>query len=414
MQDRTQQIVQRMIEAGESEQDIAAVIQQLQAKPKTREEQFDEATAPIHRLMRGDPAERPKTIPDMLATGVSLLPQTKFLGAAKGIATHGPRIVSNLVQRFPRLANAAIRSGGAAGAGGVGSLLRSGMDDTPESMGDVATNAALEMGKQGGLELLGPGMEHGGRWVARTGMNRALGPSKAASIKYGDLPSQALDRRVLVSEGGANKMESIREAAQGRKVDAINNARPVSILTNPIKRGAAGQTVDTAVGQQIAGMRPTMAPSHVVDRFGGGRPGISLPESELAKRQLDNAADAAHQAKRMGKRPSLGDAERIALSREILESQDQIVPGMRGMNREISQSMGLEQAIKQRVAQPGSGLADEAALMGSMVDPRIALSRIIREPQALSAFSILVNELSKGGKVAPAALRSLLVTSRDR
>ena len=331
------------------------------------------------------------------------------------------RQIRNLVRRenWPMLAGGAgAMLGGPVGsvlmgaAGKAAQIMASG--EEPESVGEMVADIGISGAIQGGLEGVGRGIVSGGKKVANVFMRRALGPSKAAGLKYGDLPQQAIDRGVVVSEGGAEKVRGIREAAQGRKVDAINTARPVSILTEPIKRGAADQTIDTAVGQRLAGMRPTMDPSPAVERFGGGRPGMSLAETELAKRQLDNATTAAHQATRMGKRPSLGDAERIALAREILESQGAVVPGMRDMNREISQSMGLEQAIRQRIAQPGSGLADEAAIMGSMIDPRMALSRIVREPQALSALSLLINQLSKGGTVAPTAARGLLITSRDR
>lgn len=366
-----------------------------------------DAAAQIDQSEQERVADGRRNMPSVLATMASFTPQGRILK----LASKAPSVVSGLVSRFPRIAQATVRATTAGAAGGVGSVARSATDDIPETMGDVANNAGAEILQQGGMELLGPVISHGGRGVANVFMRRALGPSKAAGLKYGDLPGQALDRRTLVSEGGADKAQGIREAAQARKVSAIENARPVSILTAPIKRGAADQTIDAAVGQQIAGMRPTMDPSHVVERFGAGRPGISLKESELAKKQFDNATDAARQAKRMGKRPQLGDEERIALSREILESQDQVVPGMRQMNRDIGQSFGLEQAIRQRIAQPGAGLADEAAIMGSMVDPRMALSRVIREPQALSAVAILVNELSKGGRVTPTAIRALLASS---
>lgn len=405
MQDRTQQIVQRMIDAGESEEAIASVIREL-SKPATSSPR--------------KPADQ-ESLSTKISAGADLAAST----------IPGGKFIRNLVRRenWPMLAGGAFALGtgglgavpaiGAAALGGMTGKAAQMMTDAvegqePESVGAMVSDIGIEGGKQGVIEGAGRGVVAGGRRLATGLMRRALGPTKAASMKYPNMLDDALDQRVLVSEGGAGKAQGIREAAQSTKVDAINNARPVSILTNPIKRGAADQTIDVAVGQQLAGMRPTMNPSPAVERFGGGRPGISLPESELAKKQLDNATTAAHQAQRMGKRPALGDAERMALAREILESQDAVVPGMRGMNRNISNAMGLEQAIKQRVAQPGSGLADEAALMGSLIDPRMALSRIVREPQALSALAILVNELKKTGKVAPTAVRSLLMTSRDK
>ena len=404
-QDSRRAIVQRMIDAGESEDNIALVIRSFQ---------------PVTSSPR-----KPESTLDRMKAGATMGLQAT--GQLEGV-----RALRNLVRRenWPMLAGGAagLATGGlgavpamaiAAGAGalGRGAAMMDEASDTgsePASVGQMAQDIGIEGATQGALEGAGRGIVAGGQKVANVLMRRALGPSKAAGLKYGDLPQQALDRRAMVSERGAEKMQGIREATQARKVNAINTARPVSILTSPIKRGAADQTIDTAVGQQLAGLRSTMDPSPAVARFGGGRPGISLPESELAKRQLDTVTDAARQATRMGKRPTLGDAERIALSREILESQDQIVPGMRAMNRDISQAMGLEQAIRQRVAMPGAGLADEAAIMGSLVDPRMALSRVIREPQALSALSILINELSKGGKVAPAVARGLMLTSRDQ
>jgi len=417
MQKRVQLPNGRIVEvpADITPQEELALVTQLD-----RESQFDEVAGGARRAVMGNRDNRAASIPDMLAQAASMTPQGRILGAAR----NAPRIVSNLISRFPRLANAAVQTGAAATAGGVGSVVRSGMDDTPESMGDVADNALMEMGKQGVVQLLNPAITSGGRGIARAFMRRGLGVSKPAAKKYvtadgKDLIDEALDRRVLVTKGGFGfkKAQGMRQSAQAQKVDAINNARPVTILTEPIQRGAADQTIDTAVGQQIAGMRPTMDPSPAVARFGGGRPGISLQESELAKRQLDNAAEAAHQAKRMGKPPSLEDAEGIALSDEILKSQDAIVPGMRGMNREIRQTMGLENAVRDRLAQPATGMADDAtgAVLGMGGDPATALSlRALRGPAALSALANLINELSKGGRVAPAAARALMMTSRDK
>jgi hypothetical protein len=398
MQDRDQldAIIQRMIAAGESDDDIGLVIQSMQ-------------TEASHK-----PAGNPAF--DLTAKAPGATTKLRTVTRRENWPTLAAGLASGFTGPLGALRATGIAFGAGAAARGIDKLT----DANDDSAGDVLKSMGTDGAIQGALEAGGRGViSAGGRALASGVMRRALGPSKAAGMKYGDLPGQMLDRRALVTPGplGLQKIQTAREAAQQAKVSAINSARPVSILTGPIRRGAADRTLTQAGGQRLAGMRDTIEPTAAIRRFGmgGSRPdaGLSLQESELAKQALDASNDAAFQAQRMGRRPRLADAERMALAKEIGVSQQAVVPKLKGINQEIRQTMGLENAIRGRLAQPATGIADDLAMGIAPSNPGVLALRALRGPAAMSTIANLINQLSKTGKVAPNAVRALLATSRD-
>lgn len=417
-QDARRAIVQRMIDAGESEENIATVIQSFGASSPRKEPTLRERMNATPVL--GAPSsEDGDSLPSVLATMASMTPPGRV---ARGVMA-APRVISTLARVGPKWGNAMVNAARAGGAGGAGSLVRSGIDDKPETLPQALQTAAGQVGLQGGLQLGGSAIEAGGRSVARGTMRRALGAPKGAMEKYQtpegkDLIDEALDRGVRVTKGGFQKIQAQRTGAQDGKAGIVDKMHDrVSILTDPIKRQAAEKTLPDAVGQRLAGLRDTMDPTPAISAFGGGRPGLKPGELELAKKALDADTSAAHQAVRMGRKPALDDMERMALAKGANESMEAVAPGYRALNQEIRQTMGLENAVRGRLAQPATGLADDitaGVISAGGSTPEALALRALRGPAALSHVAALVAQLAKGGKVAPAALRSLLVTSRDR
>jgi hypothetical protein len=358
--------------------------------------------------------------------------------AAKNLP--GGKFVRNLIRRenWPMLAGGAagLATGGLGAVPAIGAAALGGMTGKaaqmmtdgaegkePESVGAMVRDIGIEGGKQGAIEGMGRGIVAGGRAVARGTMRRALGAPKGAMEKYTtaqgkDLIDEALDRGVRVTKGGFQKVHTARTGAQDAKAALVEQMHDrVSILTNPIKRQAAEKTLPDAVGQRLAGLRDTMDPTPAVSAFGGGRPGLKPGELELAKKALDADTAAAHQAVRMGRKPALDDMERMALAQGANDSMEVVAPGYRAKNQEIRQLMGLENAIRGRLAQPATGLADDitaGVISAGGSTPEALAMRALRGPAALSNIAALVAQLAKGGKVAPAAVRSLLVSSHER
>jgi len=396
MQDRDQldAIIQRMIAAGESDEDIGLVIQSMQAEASHK------PAAPLH----------PHARVGKMVTNVLRRENWPMLAGGAG----------GLIGGIP----------GAALGGTMGKFAQmqaEGMDGKePESVGGMLKDASVSGGVQGALEGGGRALAWGGGKVAHTLMNRALGPSKAANAKYGvgpegDLAQQMLNRNRRVSVASADKEQAAREAAQGIKSVTNRRLHDMTTPTQPIRDAAARRTGDAAEGEALlagrfTGRQPTRTITNFARRPEGASDVMSFPEIEKSLRVLNTKTDAARRqiAGPNARTPRLQDAENIALSKELRATQDAVSPVFQRTNSDIRAGFGRENAIRQRLQTPGSGLADETAIFGSMVDPRMAIGRIIREPQMLSTIALLVNQLSKTGKVAPNVARALLASSHDR
>jgi hypothetical protein len=298
-----------------------------------------------------------------------------------------------------------------AGAGATGSLVRSAIDERPETLPQALWRAGETGLVEGALE--GGGRAVGGllQGAAHIGMNRALSPHQAITDKYGDVVGEALRQRTPVSAGG---LATVKERLlRGLKVKraAQANARPTTLLTDTMRRNAVAETAPLREELRLSGVRRSADPTPAIEGFADGAKGLSIHNSEVAKRGLDSATDSAYRAQQFGKPVTLRSQEQQALAREIRKGQELVVPGINAMNAENQMNYGLISALKKRLSKPNSGIADEGTLLAATFDPRALISRAIREPQTLSLLSIALNELGKTGRMSPNLVRALLSAS---
>lgn len=389
-----QAIVQRMVEAGESEADIALVIRHYQplAVPSSPDGTAPAAPAgPMHpharTAQRVGQAARWALDPENLPT---------TMGAVFGLASGGLGLL-------PAAGMAALGGAGGAGYRQAARALQGRIRQVPETIpgqlaemaGEGAGQAVAEAGGRGvaaGAKLLGRGLF--GSAVPTSAPVRRQFPTVDVTetglregIPVGRAAADLAARRVADSRAMAGRMLQERMARDpGLRVGRDDLARGLDRTLSRIARQPANLTeLD-----ELARFEREFAQSHP-ER-------LTLDQVQGLKESGQEIADKAYRAVDRHDRPSSTYlSANMDVAREARQILGQLIPGLGPQNRRTQELSALTRALREAEhRRPGIGLLDVAAGMGvgtGTGDPLTGLltglgTRIARDPRVASRLGI--------------------------
>jgi len=373
MDPELQAIVERMVAAGESEDDIALVIQNYQP-----------TTSALQRFAGMIPASTP--VVGLPAQAIAHPEQLRSIGGAVGgmggAAVAGP-------------------PGGVAGAaagGGLGEALRRFLKGEPL---DEVTGYAKAAGMEGGTQALGWGVGAAAGKVGHGLYKAALRPSTGLRREFGDVAATGLREGIPVTPGGVEtagaRVSASRGAAMGMLDDAAATAAPVTAgEVTPALR----ETIETALRQQRVGENPNLGAlgqrlRQLTRTF---TPGVGLDEAQGLKETAQDLASTAYRAQDKGavinSLDAMANKDTAAAIQKAIEAR---VPGIKAQNLKTQELLGLLRALED---------ADLARLSGPAPGLTNILNRIPTSPAVMSQTGI---GLSRTGTQAPANLARAIV-----
>lgn len=387
MADQLQDIVQRMVAAGESEDNIATVIKHYQTQaPAAAESPKADFTTRLVRTAQGLPPSelwrRAKENP--AATGAS-------------IATMAAAPIAAPMRILGRI----LTMGGAGAAGALPGAIAKG------DPADAVTEGALAAGTQGAGSLASGALKLAGR-----GMYRAAALPVNKMLKYGDLIKEGLENAVPVSKSGLRKAERLLADRSAQKAAALADADTrMGFRTKGITADAGMNLQREAVKLKKAGLDDPMeqfdARLMAYEKANG--PGMSASELEATKHTLDNTTGGAH--KKIRAREELTPTERYGVEMTAAQSRalQEAIPDYKALNKGKMNAEGLRQMIHRRVDPSGSGgnqgLENAMTMLGGLgaVPARIAML-----PPVLSRGGIATHAVGQGLDQATPYLSALL------
>jgi hypothetical protein len=368
MSDQLHGIVGRMVAAGESEADIAAVIQQLSAKSAEPKLGPAEQMVVDHARSRGEEASESerqfyRNVGDgsgLIGGGVKVVGQ-KALGLGEKVAR---RIYSGLMKP------------------------KQGLKDSFGGAQEIAGTLLNERAPitQGGLAKV----------TSRLGQSRdkAMGMVKAAEAGG----TQGVVPKDVISEFGpvVSELRKRADIGQGNQLGQVG------------QRGKA--ILNTA----------------------GGRGGdIPLTRAQSLKETAQDAASGAYRAKDRGlqKQLSADDLLDESVAKGLRKGIERKVPGVGPQNQRSQALIGgknaLEDALERESNNLGLGGAKDAIAMmagggayaagaGPMALPLAVGTRLMTTPSTGSMAAIALNEASKKGVLDAATRAAILATLKDR
>jgi hypothetical protein len=400
MQDELTQIVQRMIDAGESEDDIALVIREFKPATASKEGQPLPRQAPgtmagpaglVPRDRRGEGARSTLQLAkDNPGTAGALL-----AGAAAAPLTGG--------LSFP----AAMAAEGAVGAGGAiaGHGVKAAATGEAPDFGDVASDALINGVAGAAGPVIGGGLRMLGRGLYRAGVL----PIQQVLGKYGNVGATGVENRILATKGkyGLEKAGQIKGERIATKKAAIDEA---SERVGFSAKGVA-DTARKQMGGKVDALKDAgeVADDAVFDtplsRFEQRNAGGMTPQKlEGVKSTLDDRLGGAYKKQR-GREPLTPREEsRMALSQSASRALESAVPDYRQMNRGIMDIVGLEKALSRRVEGSAGNQGLENALTMA-IGPAAVPARLAMLPPVMTGMGIAANE---AGKVAQPSMATLI------
>lgn len=366
MADDLKTIVQRMVAAGESEENIATVIQHF--KP--------------------DPAERKS----WLSAAADWLPT---IGGAVGgvIGGIGGTVGGLGVGGVP----GAI--GGAALGGATGEAWKQlahralGDGDAPTTPGAAAKDIALQGGAQGAMEGTGQALVSVAAKAAPALMQSAVKPAYKTvekAVKSQEMPrvvKTLLDHGINVTESGIGKLNDLLSATNAQIKDIIANS---TAKVYPEAVADTAQGVIQQAGQQVAPVADQAAAEGVVDQFmrvHGGAP--ILPARPLSVQDAQALKQGTYRA--IGQRGygevkgAATEAEK-ALARGLKEGIEAAHPEVKGLNAREGALIEAKDAIAKRVALAAN--RDPAGLGWIAENPKSFVAFVLsRSPGVKSALA---------------------------
>jgi hypothetical protein len=368
MPDDQKSVVQRMIDAGESEQNIATVIQNFTP------------------MASHEPDQR-----TWMDTAVDALP---MVGGMVGGLVRGPM--------------------GSAAGGMIGSRVKQyanavrGEEPLPPQ-GEALKRMAGDAMQQGVADLGGRAISGTLRLVGK-GLYRAGAlPLLGTTQKYGDLVQKGLDMGVPVTKGGVAKAEAIKQGVQATKQAAISAADQRAMLSTQGLAGDAVSSVAPALElERKAGLGDST--QMMVDRANNllraNGPGMKPSEAEAVKSTLDNVIGGAVKKVRMREPITPDERMNMALSKAIGTAQESIVPEYKALNRQIMDAEGVRKMLVRRL-QGNQGLENALTMAAG---PAAIPARVAMLPGVASTAGIAVNRLGRAPEAAYSApLRAALL-----
>ena len=376
MPDNLESIVQRMIDAGESEESIASVIQAFPQQEQPEEgDQLVENVKNIGRFV------------------------TRNLPAVGGV-------VGGLIGGIP----------GAAAGGLIGSRGKQYVDAATgkaplpsqlDAVKQMGTDAAKQVAAEAGGRVISGGLRMFGRGLYRAGALPLVGQTG----KYGDLVKAGVENNMPVTKGGVIKATNLRNASKATKTAAVAAAdSKASIPTEALLRDVGADMADYGKRQVMVGKASPA--SAVADRSAAIRaangPGMKPSQVEEFKSTLDDELGGAYEKLRKRNPLSAEDRLDMGLSQSASRAQESVVPGYREMNAQTMQAEGLRKMIARRL-QGNQGL--ENALTAAalpMGGPGVLAARTAMLPSVLSTAGIGADMAGRQPAFYTNALRAAL------
>lgn len=398
MADDLQTIVQKMVAAGEPEDNIKLVIQQYKAPPPPTDA----------------PAATEPGLLSRIADAVSQAGPVSAIKEAVGLAKAHPVQAGAMVGGALATGGASIPASiglaglGAAGGAGIGQIAKGAMTGdygTPSGNAiEMAKQAGLAAGGEGAGQLAGKALQLGARGAYRV----ALAPTQQTLGKYGDVVGEGLDTATPVSKAGLAKATATKIARIVQKADALKAAdQNVGYSANQIANEASGPLSEYATRQVRAGLAdPTGDFADRLAQFKAANPNGTLTPSSLDQIQstLNDQAGGAFKKIRMREPLSTDDKGTVEMLNAIKQTQASGVPGIGGMNRSIMDAEGLRRAIERRTLGSGGNQVLDTLLM-LMRGPAGIPGRVAMMPPVLSQAGIAAHQTAPA---APTALRALI------
>jgi hypothetical protein len=353
--DQLTAIVGRMVAAGESEENIAAVIRQMSTPAVSHEAEPRTTTDLVEQALR--------------SKGVEMSPESR--------------------QMNERMAEGAM-------GGGVTS---------------AAPGAAT-----GGVKVL--------QGLGKRLYSGLLKPSKAVKQEFGDVVPGLLEKRRLITRGGAEAAEGAVEQSAKVADDMIANAPKPSPGVSARRVVQEFRPVKDAVQARVdAGVSPASELSKVTDRAkrirgtarqSGGR--IDPQRAQTLKRTSQDAAQGAYRQMERGNAKMLGTDDLLdaATARGFKGGLEDIVPGIGAQNQATQRLIGESRALTDAVGRtsnhlPFGSVSDLAAMGAGMANPALGIAgKLSTMAGPGSAIAVLMNEVGKRG-MDDAMQRALMV-----
>lgn len=397
MPDPLETIVQRMIDAGEPEENIATVIRHFKTQP---------AQPPQERSWTD-------TVVDALPMAGGSL--GGLLGAAGGPLT---------------------AMGGAALGGGGGEAFKQLINrargaDVPSTPMGAAADIGMSGAVQGGIEGLTRGT---GRLITRGAARlyqSALKPSVAIRQEFPNVVQTGLREGIPITSRGTQKAGRLLTSSARQADDLVakaSGAAPISPREivrelRPVRdaakqRAAIGLADDTP---EIAARARALARQHPQ--------GIPVPRAQALKRTAQDQAQTAYNTMNRGGTVRTVDPQmNQAVARGLRSGIEQRVPEVAGVNARTQDLIGLTRALEAAEGRIGNnlpqaigarGLLGAAAGGGTYAatgDPTLgamagAGSLLLSNPGSASNIARLMNRTGRSAQspLAPQALRAALL-----
>lgn len=400
-----QTIVQRMVEAGESEDNIRLVIEHGQSQS---------AQAPT-------PAAAPKHLIDLVSQD-----DRDYL--KKG-AQRSEELWRNTTEHPARTAAtlAAMAGGGgmlptalrgAAGAG-AGLLLKRVTDPSsqplsvPETLQTMGTEGALQgafAGAGKGLEKLGTGLYRGGV---------ALLP-KTLKQQNPAIAERGLQEGISLTKRGATKAEGLVSASRQQADDLIGAAEQAGAApVRPMEVVRELRPVAAKMKDQAALGTPSELPTLTARSrsFIAQHPtGIPLTRAQTLKREAQNMANTAYKARDRG--AVINSMEALtneSQARGLRKAIEQRVPDVAGVNQRTQELLGVLKGAEHAsgtghiLSRLGGALGVGAMSAGAGTIPALGaagLGGMLTTPGGLTTAGLMTR---KAGQMTPGALRAALL-----
>lgn len=350
-QDQIRDIVQRMVDAGESEENIARVIQRLSGEqpspPQSRTPTLDRVEGQLRDAGFGSVVE------GMRGGGV-------MTAAPAAAAGQGIKVLHGLAKRL------------------YGGLLK---------------------------------------------------PSKATRQEFGDVVPGLLQRRRLITKGGADAAETAVEQSAKAADDMIANApRPTQGVSANRVTSEFKDVLDAVKARVDAGVVPASELDKVAARVSrirqtanasGGR--IDPVRAQTLKRTSQDAAQGAYNQMQKGnaKMLSTDDLLDAATARGFKGGIEDVVPGIGAQNAKTQGLIGEARALTDAVGRtsnhlPFGSVSDLAAMGAGGLHPLLGVAgKVSTMAGPGSALALTLNEAGKLG-VDEAAARALMTLFNQR
>lgn len=429
LEEKNRAVIQRMIDAGESEETIASVVRHIAslAKPSARDDLDKMGVDPIAGRT-SDP------LGPMLPTSDAVIDALPTIGGTVG------GIVGAAGGPVPSIALASLLGAGGEGFRQAINAGRGRYEDVPESAGGRLKQVGAQGAVQGAAEGIGHGTAAALKPIAKVAYGAAMRPVKWMRDKYGlnNMLESGLKHRIFPTAGGAQKARGLNAGLKAERTgmaqayDAGGGA-PIDLQRagtrglEPIMERSRGGAAATGAPDQtefvldrlrrvIAAEGPTASAERTL-QLGRSADELSIPAYKQAARTGINVPDVsdAGLAKGFGKgyRGELVDALGPDFAKKGADARTLYGVG------EAAERMGGEQNILTKVA-TGALMAGTAAtgegpgntvtagaIMHALLNPRAQASAAFALP-VIGRYGPRAIDAATGSNMSLSARRALI------